>query len=473
MQATILESIANNRRTAVKSCHASGKTFISAAAVLWWVTTYPDAIAITTAPTNFQVKTVLWGEIRDAAQKSARMGRVKYPHILEKEIKLSEKNYAIGLSTNETERFQGFRSGRILIIIDEAPGVRNEIWSAIQGLMASGDARLLAIGNPAIIGGPFHDAFTVNRANWSTYTISAFDTPNLQRVSLTFQDETGANVVVGHGQDLMELDESELDKNTRPYLCGRRWVKETFQEWGPLHPFFQYKVLGEFPTESDDTLIPLSWLERARVREGMKETAGVSIYCAGLDVAGPGEAETVLVIRDGPCIVLTKAWPQPDPRGSVVAALAPFKENLARLNVDSIGVGWNMFTYLRDIFGAKVVHAVNVGSEPRNKEKFANAKAEYYWGLRLRAQVGDLRGIDDDKMIGQLAAIRYSHNARGQVVIEGKDEMRKRGVKSPDRAEACMLAFVEKVRGETPQLFSVISEIRESPWRTSNEAREY
>ena len=86
---------------------------------------------------------------------------------------------------------------------------------------------------------------------------------------------------------------------------------------------------------------------------------------------------------------------------------------------------------------------VNVGESPRDQDKFANLKAELYWGLRMRLETGDISGPMDERTIGQLAGIRYKHNARGQVVIESKDDARKRGVKSPDRAEAVMLAFAE------------------------------
>jgi phage terminase large subunit len=450
LQAEIMESVANNRRTAVKSCHASGKTYTSADVVLWWITRFEDAIAVTTAPTNTQVEQLLWGEIRN----SARGSHVKYPKILTKELKISEKNYAIGLSTNEAERFQGFHSGRVLLVLDEAPGVRNEIWQAAQGLMAGGDVRILAIGNPTIIGGPFHAAFTSSRELWKTYTISAFDTPNLQRVSLMFKDESGANVVVGSGKDLLELSEEELDYSTRPYLCTRRWVKEMFTEWGPNHPYFQSKVLGEFPTESDDSLIPLKWLERNRIRDANTPPSSDHLkqLYAGVDVAGPGEAETVLVVRGGPRVVYIKGWTHSDPRGELVAALGQFKPNLVRINVDSVGIGWNMYTHLKDQFG-KIVFPINVGNRPRDKEKFVNAKAEFYWGLRLRVQAGDLRGLDDERTIGQLVAIRYKHNARGHIEIESKEDMRDRGVKSPDRAEALMLAFIERTTGEFGKLF--------------------
>src|SRR4029077_15615185 len=86
---------------------------------------------------------------------------------------------------------------------------------------------------------------------------------------------------------------------------------------------------------------------------------------------------------------------------------------------------------------------VNVGESARDSDRYANLKAEQYWGLRRRFETGDISGPMDERTIGQLAGIRYKHNSRGQVVIESKEDARKRGVKSPDRAEAVMLAFAE------------------------------
>src|ERR1039458_6244565 len=124
MPRKILDSVATNRRTAVKSCHASGKTFTSAEAALWWITKYSDGIAITTAPTDAQVEKLLWGEIRKAMLTS----KIKYPTPTKKMLMLGEGNYAYGRSTNEGVNFQGFHSNHLLFIFDEAPGVHPEIW---------------------------------------------------------------------------------------------------------------------------------------------------------------------------------------------------------------------------------------------------------------------------------------------------------------------------------------------------------
>lgn len=433
LQQRILRSVEQNQRTAVKACHASGKTFIAAAAVLWYLARWRESIVVTTAPTWNQVERLLWGEIRTAVERSC----YPFPPTNETSLKITPKRYAIGLSTSKGDhgvRFQGFHADHMLMVLDEAPGVDPNIWEAIEGVRAGGDVRILALGNPTIPGGPFYEAFTTARDSWSTFTISAFDTPNLAGLSL---------------ESLLALSEEEAAQNARPYLTTRAWVREKYREWGPGHPLWQSRVLGEFPDQAEDALLSLGWLEKAKIRELNSEGR----IRAGLDVAGPGEDETVLTIRKGPQILSQRVWNTEDPRGEVVSALEPYRSQLELLNVDSIGIGWGMYVHLRDIFGATVVQAVNVGKAARDQQKYANAKAEYYWGLRLRAEAGDLAGMPE-AAISQLAGIRYKHNARGQVVIESKEDARKRGVKSPDRAESVMLAFAENPR---PKLFPLVS----------------
>lgn len=275
------------------------------------VSRFKDGVVVTTAPTWTQVERVLWGEIHKAAEKS----RIRYTELHKTELKLGPGNFAIGLSTNEGVRFQGFH-GRILIVVDEAPGVDPDIWEAIEGIRAGGDVRVLALGNPTVASGPFYDAFTSNRVGWRTFTISAFYTPNLTGLTL---------------ETLLTLSDAELDVSPRPYLVTRRWVREKWHEWGEGHPLWEARVLGQFPTQAEDALISLAWLEEA-ARRPVIVTGGPLI--AGLDVAGPGEDETALVVADGSSIIALRARTKADPRGEVVAALAPYKSQLKSINVD-------------------------------------------------------------------------------------------------------------------------------------------
>lgn len=422
-QSHLLRSIATKRRVAAKACHSSGKSFTAACAVLWWLTRYKKGIVLTTAPTWTQVKKVLWGEIHSAIE-GAPLVRYILPNmeLNQTELRLGSHNYAIGLSTNEGVNFQGYH-GQILIVMDEAPGVRPDIWEAIEGIRAGGDVRVLALGNPVIASGPFYDAFHTQRTGWETVTISAFDTPNLAGLDI---------------DALRALPDEALDENPRPYLTTRRWVREKLDEWGESSPLWQSRVLGQFPSEGEGQLISLAAIEAALVRE--LPPSG-EMPEAGVDVAGPGEDETVVRLRRGPHLLGGDQWTKADPRGELAAFLGDAKRKFGGLavKVDVCGIGYYMARHLADL-GFDVVE-VNVGESARDREKYANLKAELYWGLRQRFVDGDIAGPMDDLLQGQLTSIRYGHNARGQVVIESKEDARKRGVRSPDRAEALMLAF--------------------------------
>jgi phage terminase large subunit len=431
-----------NSRVAVKACHASSKTFTAADAVLLALMLEGDVL--TTAPTWEQVKTVLWGQIRRAIF-DGRMPVREWGEVSQTEIRLPTGEVALGLSTNEGVRFQGWHArpdSFLLVIFDEAPGVRPDIYEAVEGISAGGDVRLLLLGNPIIASGPFYDIYAGDSPGWQRFTIDAFDTPNLRGLGLP---------------ELLALDERELDVSERPYLVTRRWVRDHYREWGEDHPLWQSRVRGQFPLQSEDALLSLAWLEGAANRP-RSVTAGIPVQ-AGLDVAGPGEDETVLTIRQGGTILHQQAWAQADPRGEVIATVRPYAPAMDLFNVDSVGLGYGMYLHLKDTFGDRV-KPVNVGMSPTNKKrlddtKFLDLKAEMYWNLRDWFSGGTVAGLRqgrdergrEQRALSQLASIRYGHDHEGRVWIEPKDKALKRGVKSPDWAESTALAFWVDPRG--------------------------
>ena len=149
-QAEIMEAVRDHTRVSVRSCNGSGKTYIAAHVVLWWLMCFPDALVITTAPTEHQVRDVLWREVRRAYRGHEALIDGK---LLRTALELGDKHFALGLSTNEAERFQGFHEGHILFVVDEASGVREGIFEAIEGSMTSQHARMLLLGNPTKLTG--------------------------------------------------------------------------------------------------------------------------------------------------------------------------------------------------------------------------------------------------------------------------------------------------------------------------------
>ncbi|NQU96593.1 MAG: hypothetical protein HQ548_02965, partial [Chloroflexi bacterium] len=262
-----MEAVRDHGRVAVRSCNGSGKTYVAAHVVLWWLMCFPDAMVITTAPTEHQVRDVLWREIRRAYRGHEDLINGK---LLRTSLELGDKHYAQGLSTDQPERFQGFHEGHILFVVDEASGVREGIFEAIEGSMTSAGAKTLLLGNPSALSGTFYEVFHRRRELWHTIHISGFDTPNLRE---------GCVVM--------------------PALVTPKWVEEAKINWGEDSPMYQVRVLGEFPSEAEDTLIPLRLIEGAAEAEEAVPPVGDEPVEIGVDVARFGADRTVICVRRG------------------------------------------------------------------------------------------------------------------------------------------------------------------------------
>lgn len=425
-----------NARVIVKGCNASGKSFGAADAIVLTLITGGDAL--NTAPTSSQIEGVLWRQVRQAVA-DCKLDTSKWTVNLS-ELKLPTGEVALGRSTDTSVRFQGYHSRPgcpLLIVVDEAPGVIGEIMEAIGGISAGGDVRILMLGNPIIPSGDFYRLFASEARGWDRFTISAFDTPNLQGISI---------------EQLLEMPDEELDADPRPYLATRRWVRDTYLNEGPDSPYWYSHVLGEFPLDDVTTLIPLAHLQQAQQVPSLYvplDEAGEPLV-AGIDVAGPGEDETCVVIRQGRIILETQSTTIPDSRLWATDILKSWAgRGLAQVNIDEIGNGWYFYQHVRDQFSGTSIRVtgINVQNKPITVEaqkRCANRKAELYWMLKDRFRDGQIGGLTDKIMIAQLGGIRYKDGDRfGRTVIESKERSKARGEPSPDRAEALMLAFAD------------------------------
>lgn len=429
-------------RVAIKGCHSSSKTYTAAQLILWFITRYDDGIAIDTAPGERQVKVIMWGEIHKALSKPEIA--IEYPPAGAMSLHLSRNNYALGFSTDKSDmgvKFQGYKAPHLLWVLDEAPGIEAEVYDAISGSAAGDDVRILLLGNPSSPGGPFYDAFTINRANWKTFTIDGYDTPNFAKLKTLAEGDYERMTQL---LEQLPLDHSAITYAPRPYLITPVWAKEQLAVWGEDGPLWAWKVRGQFPLQAEDALIGLKWLEAARepkVLEGDE-----SVLFAGIDVAAGGADETVCVIRTkAGRIVQWGAW-YGHTTGQVINFLTPYKRRLEHINYDSAGPG-EYFGPALEVAGFREVIPVNVGEATDYDDRFSRLKDQLYWALRERFEHGGVSGLDDDLMITQLASLRFEINLRGLVEMEKKSSMEKRGIKSPDRAEALMLAFADRRAG--------------------------
>ncbi len=410
-QAEIAQAVCDNARVAVKACHASSKTHTAAGIALWFITFHRPSVVITTAPTYRQVSELLWREMRHMytqGDKRAMIGRF----LDSPRWEVDANWYALGISTKDPDAFQGHHSRNILVIVDEAAGVAEPIFEAVEGIVSTQDAKVLLLGNPTSQAGTFHAAFHGGRSRYKCMTISAFDTPNF----------AGQGVV-------------------RPYLITPEWVKDQAARWGEGSPFYQSRVLGEFPKQGIDTLIPLQFIEDAMQRwHEMPDGAPIEI---GADIARYGQDETVICTRLGGKVLPLQCFHSQDTMVTTGRIIEAYRAHpTSSTKVDVVGIGAGVFDRLQEQGGYQAV-AVESGARARDRDKYVNLRAEMWSGLKELLQAGLVGLPPDEVLAGELAAVKYHFDSSGRMQIESKEDMAKRGIGSPDRADSVVYAFAD------------------------------
>jgi hypothetical protein len=428
-QVAIAESVRDHRHTVVRSCNAAGKSYTAARIVCWWLFSFAPAIAVTTATTARQVRGILWKEIRLAA------GRSKLPlggRVLTQQWQIADDRFAIGFTAPEydPERFSGWHSDHVLVVIDEASGVSREIQEACDALLSGGHARKLQIGNPVDPTSAFSDAF--KQPEVSKLRVSAFETPNFTTFGIT----------EGH---ILDGSWSRRIAEPLPYptLVTPEWVADVYGRYGRDNPYCAARVRAEFPTYATNQLIPLEWIEAAMTRT-LEPGSPIDVAC---DPARLGPDEAIIYTRRGP--VLRESWSARSCTLTQVVGecIRALRVTGARtLKIDEDGLGSGVVDRCREILehSAVTVLGLRGGLPPREPERYFNSRAEWYWGLRDRLEAGTIDlPPDDHRLAAQLAAIRIDpKDSRGRLKLESKDEMtRVRRLESPDRADAAAMAF--------------------------------
>lgn len=413
-QIDVAASVAANRKTAVPSCFASGKSWLAARLTSWWIDIHPpgSAFVVTTAPTFSQVKAILWKELGRAHMKGGLIGRLNQTEWLVRMPAGNEEMVAFGKKPSDMDAtaFQGIHAEFVLVIIDEAAGVPTILFDAAESLIANEASRILAIGNPEDGASEFAKICKPG-SGWNVIRIPAKSTPNFSK--------------------------EEVPDKLHGVLISNVYVAEKAKKWGVDSPMYKAKIDAEFPDARADGLIPIKLIQAARERK--LEFGQPSML--GVDVGG-GSNKSVVAHRRGGVVRVVKRDQNPDTMGTcgmVVSLLESCHAEIA--NVDEVGIGQGLVN--RAVELGKPVVGINVGIQAKDNEHFINLRAEGYWHLRELFETGDIDiDPDDEDLVAQLVELRYKRTSRGLIQIESKDEMKRRGVESPDDADAIMLAFL-------------------------------
>ncbi len=471
-QEEIILSVKDNRRTAVPSAYETGKSFISAIIICWWIDTHlpGEAKVITTAPTGDQVKSILWQEIGRTHERGKLLGRLNQTEWwVPVGAEGREELVAFGRKPRDqgTASFQGIHEKYVLVVPDEAAGIDVLLMNQIEGLLGNEYSRLLLPGNPEDSNSPFAKECQPG-SKTNTIQISAFDTPNFQGDCI-YCGEVYSNhiddVINTPNEDYSCLlykskfkpSNSTLPQEVLDRLVSPIWVEERKQKWGIDSPLYISKVLGQFPDNSIDNLIPLSWVRLAQERTLVPSLPII----IGSDVGGGGD-KNVNTLRRGKVYHKIRSNQVDNTMTTLDNCITDIQAHRAsQLRIDSIGIGRGASDRAKQITqdqhevrerpvyvqAASKIMGVEVSSKASKPESFVNLRSEGYWNLRELFNPANGENIDidplDDDLANELVNIKYT-TSNGRIQIENKKEMKARTKgKSPDNADSLMLASLE------------------------------
>ena len=418
-QREICRSVQKHKLTAVKSGHGVGKSFTTSNLAAWWIDTHPvdDTMVISTAPSSRQVGAIMWEEIRKIHRKAQLAGEVQRSNrwIIDN----TEVGFGRKPQDYDKHAFQGLHRDNLLIIIDEACGVDEWLWIAALSMVTGENNRIIAIGNPDDPNSHFAKVCKPT-SGWNVIQISVFDSPNF----------TG----------------EEVTEDAKRKLTGHDWIEFMEKEVGRDTPTWTSKVLGEFPETDEMSTIPLGWVHRAQERYQEWEDAGspkVGRYILGVDVARFGGDKTAFAHRWGDVVASVEVLPGGDTERTADRVI---ENRYATAVVDTNGVGAGVYDKIRDR-GMSAL-PFNAGNRTTLRDssgqiEFYNLRAAAYWRLRDALDPGKNPTLclpPDELLAADLSVARWKSMAGGKIVIESKEEIKKRLGRSPDRGDSVILA---------------------------------
>lgn len=445
-QRQILQAVRKHRRVAVKSCHEVGKSWLGGRIASWWLDVWAPgtAFVVTTAPSGPQIKAILWREIGRAFVKGKLYGRVNQTEWYMK-VNGKEELVAFGRKPDDYDpaAFQGIHAPRVLVLIDEANGVRGPLHEAAESLIANDESKIVMIGNPDDPTGEFFEACKPG-SGFHVVSISAFDSPNF----------TGETCPVDVKRQL--IGKIYVEEKRRKWAPSWKWNEEGTACLPPpgetpeealqnTNPYWCSKILGIFPEKTEaNGLIPITWIKAAQLRD-LSKTIKDGPNELGADIGGGGD-NSATCHRRGCVYRIIKSYTEPDTMkqcGILIDQL--INTGATSVKVDKIGIGWGIVNRGQELNHPFI--GINVGEgatddDVSSDERFYNLKAELYWNLRTYFEQG-LVDIDenDDDLAAELVSIRYERTSNGKIKIAPKKRDSKGMViPSPNKAESVMLA---------------------------------
>jgi len=406
-------------RLAVASGRGIGKSALVAWLILWMLSTRLGSTIIVTANTEQQLRSRTWAELGKwltlainghwfVKTATSLKPQQWYEELLISDLKIDTGYYyaqAQLWSEENPDAFAGVHSSAgVCLIMDEASGIPSPIYSVSEGFFTEPTKNRFwfSFSNPRRNTGPFYDSFHSKRSFWNTEQIDS--------------------------RDVEETDKQLFQK--------------MLEQYGEDSTVARVEVLGQFPNVDDDTVIPIE-LARAAVDRDVSLTASEPIVW-GLDIARFGPDQSALCIRQGNTVFEIKTFKSMDLM-QLCGAIKNIYDSATEINkpseilVDVIGLGSGVVDRLAE--QGLPVRGINVAESPASKKNYLNLRAELWFSIKDWLTRRDCRLPNDDELIAELVSPMYSYTSSGKIKIEAKEAMKKRGIKSPDKADALALTM--------------------------------
>jgi hypothetical protein len=403
------------------SGHGVGKSTVAAWVNLWGLSTMPNARVVVTANTDSQLRTKTWPEVtkwlRLMINRDWFKATATAVFSTEAERERLWRADAIPWSEENTEAFAGLhnKGRRVIVIFDEASAISDRIWEVSEGALTDEDTEIiwLAFGNPTRNTGRFRECFGRFRHRW----------------------------------ECEHIDSRMIEGTNKAQL--EQWVRD----YGEDSDFVRVRVKGVFPHAGSMQFISSELAEAAARRETPPVTS-MDPFVMGVDVARFGDDCTVIRFRRGRDARSIKPIILRGADTMQVAARIVDEQTSHRCDaifVDGGGVGGGVVDRLRYLrlpvtevqFGGKADRA-SVGQD--GAIVYANKRAEMWGNMREWLSTGV---IDDGvELMADLTGVEYGYTARDgrdAIILERKEDMKKRGLASPDNGDALALTFAYPV----------------------------
>ena len=402
-------SYALKQGVSIMSGQGTGKEAFCAWLILWFLCCYPYPKIPCTAPTGHQLKDNLWAEISKWIRGSLIKDWVVWQSdkVFFKESQGKEW-FAVARTTNpkatpqeQGETLQGFHEDYLMVIIDEASKVPEPVFGPLEGTLTGKCNFIIMIFNPTRSSGFAVESHMKHRQSW---------------VCLHWDGE-----------------ESEMVTKTH--------VDQMAKKYGRDSNVFRIRIKGIPPKAEENILIPWEWIQNAIDRDDL-EYQDDDPEIAGIDVGG-GSDPSIFLRRKGP-IIMSPIDKNDTPDSEVLTGWLVRKAMDAEsefIMVDRIGIGWAIEGNLRTRIPNAHVIGVNVSEESSDKEKFYRLRDELWWNVREEFEKGIISIPNDDELIGEVSVIRFD-DSTGKIKVESKKDLKKRGIDSPNKADAlCLTSY--------------------------------